>query len=129
VDPKRLKAVPLFAGLSKKERERVARWADEIDEPVGYHLIDQGRFAYEFFVLLEGNVEVRRGDEPLAELGPGDFFGEVALVEHDRRTATVMATMPVRAIVMFGRDFDQMRAEMPVVAEKIEAAVRERSVR
>jgi CRP/FNR family transcriptional regulator, cyclic AMP receptor protein len=129
VDPKKLTKVPLFAGLSKKERERVARWADEIDEPTGFHMIDEGRFAYEFFVLLEGTVEVRREDKHLSDLGPGDFFGEVALVEHDRRTATVTATTPVHAIVMLARDFDEMRAEMREVADQIEAAVRERSVK
>jgi CRP/FNR family transcriptional regulator, cyclic AMP receptor protein len=129
VDPKRLNAVPLFAGLSRKERERVARWADEIDEPAGFHLIDQGRFAHEFFVLLEGSVEVSTEETHLTDLGPGDFFGELALLERDRRTATVMATTPVRAIVMHARDFGEMRREMPAVAGRIEAAVRERSAR
>jgi CRP/FNR family transcriptional regulator, cyclic AMP receptor protein len=129
VDAKKLNQVPLFAGLSKKQRERVASWADEISEPAGYHLIDQGRFAYEFFVLLEGNVEIRREDEHVGDLGPGDFFGEIALVAHDKRTATVVATTPVRAIVMFSQAFHEMRAEMPAVAKKIEDAVRERSVK
>jgi CRP/FNR family cyclic AMP-dependent transcriptional regulator len=126
VDAKSLNQVPLFAGLSKRERERVARWADEIDEPAGYLLVNQGNFAHEFFVLVEGTVDVRKDGEHLTDLGPGDFFGEIALVGHDRRTASVMATTPVRAIVMHARDFGAMRAEMPAVAQRIEAAIRER---
>jgi CRP-like cAMP-binding protein len=126
VDAKRLEAVPLFAGLSKKERERVARWADEIDEPAGYRLVDQGTFAHEFFVLLDGNVEVTKDGQHLTDLGPGDFFGEIALVEHERRTATVRATSPVRAVVMHSRDFGAMRGELPMVCDRIETAIRER---
>jgi CRP/FNR family transcriptional regulator, cyclic AMP receptor protein len=126
VDAKSLNQVPLFAGLSKRERERVARWADEIAEPAGYLLVNQGNFAHEFFVLVEGTVDVRKDGEHLTDLGPGDFFGEIALVGHDRRTASVMATTPVRAIVMHARDFGAMRTEMPAVAQRIEAAIRER---
>lgn len=126
MDAKRLDEVPLFAGLSKRERERVARWADEIDEPAGYLLCNQGNFAHEFFVLLEGTVQVRKDDRHLTDLGPGDFFGEIALVAQDRRTATVMATTPVRAVVMHARDFGAMRTEMPAVCDRIEAAIRER---
>jgi CRP-like cAMP-binding protein len=126
VDAKSLERVPLFAGLSKREREQVARWADEIDEPAGYRLVDQGTFPHEFFVLLDGTVEVTKDGEHLTDLGPGDFFGEIALVEHERRTATVRATSPVRAIVMHSRDFGAMRGAMPQVCERIETAIRER---
>ncbi len=126
MDVKRLQQVPLFAGLSRRERERVARWADEIDEPAGHHLVDQGNFAHEFFVLLEGTVEVTRDGAHLTDLGPGEFFGEIALVERERRTASVRATTPVRAIVMHARDFGAMRSEMPAVAARIQSAIRER---
>ena len=126
MDAKRLEAVPLFAGLSRREREQVARWADEIDEPEGFHLVDQGTFAHEFFVLLEGSVEVRKDDRHLTDLGPGDFFGEIALVGHDRRTATVTATTPVRAIVMHAREFGAMRGALPAVCDRIETAIQER---
>jgi CRP/FNR family transcriptional regulator, cyclic AMP receptor protein len=129
VEAKRLEAVPLFAGLTRREREQVARWADEIDEPAGFHLVDQGTFAHEFFVLLEGAVEVRKDDEHLTDLGPGDFFGEIALVGRDRRTATVTATTPVRAIVMHSREFGAMRGAMPAVCDRIQTAIRERLAR
>jgi CRP/FNR family transcriptional regulator, cyclic AMP receptor protein len=129
MDAKQLEAVPLFAELSRKEREHVARHADVVDLPAGYHLCDQGTFAHEFFVLLDGDVEVRKDGEHVRDLGPGDFFGEVALVEHDRRTASVVATSPITAIVMHERDFDAMRRESPHVADRIHEAVHERSPR
>jgi CRP/FNR family transcriptional regulator, cyclic AMP receptor protein len=129
MDAARLKSIPLFAELSEREREQVARWADELDVPEGKHLVDEGRFAHEFFVIEEGTAEVRHGDEKLTDLGPGDFFGEIALVEHQRRTASVIATSPMRTIVMFGRDFRQMEAEMPSVAARIRQAIEERRPR
>jgi CRP/FNR family transcriptional regulator, cyclic AMP receptor protein len=129
MDATRLKSIPLFAELSEREREQVARWADELDVPEGKHLVDEGRFAHEFFVIEEGTAEVRHGDEKLTVLGPGDFFGEIALVEHQRRTASVIATSPMRTIVMFGRDFRQMEAEMPSVAARIRQAIEERRPR
>jgi CRP-like cAMP-binding protein len=129
VDPSRLKSIPLFAELSDHDRGQVARWADELDVPVGKHLVDQGRFAHEFFVIEEGTADVRQGDQKLTELGPGDFFGEIALLESDRRTASVIATSPMRTIVMFGRDFRQMEAQMPSVAARIRQAIEERRPR
>jgi CRP/FNR family cyclic AMP-dependent transcriptional regulator len=129
VDAKVLEDVPLFAGLSKKERKQIAAWADEVDEPAGYHLVDQGTFPHEFFVLVSGTVEVRKDHDHLTDLGPGDFFGEIALVENERRTASVVTTTPVRAIVMHKRDFATMRAQMPGVAGQIEAAIRSRLAR
>jgi CRP-like cAMP-binding protein len=129
VDPSRLKSIPLFAELSDQDRAQVARWADELDVPQGKHLVDQGRFAHEFFVIEEGTAEVRQGDEKLTELGPGDFFGEIALIESDRRTASVIATSPMQTIVMFGRDFRQMEAQMPSVAARIRQAIEERRPR
>ncbi|HVD69598.1 MAG TPA: cyclic nucleotide-binding domain-containing protein [Actinomycetota bacterium] len=129
MDAKSLNGIPLFAELSKKDREQIARWADEIDEPAGFTLVDQGRFAHEFFVLLQGTVDVRKDDEHLTDLGPGDFFGEIALVEDERRTASVTATTPVRAIVMHSRDFRAMRAQMPAVCARIESAIQQRSGR
>ena len=129
MDAQTLESIPLFAGLSKKEREQVARWADVVDVPAGHHLLEQGRFAHEFFVLLQGTVEVTKDGAHLADLGPGDFFGEIALVEHERRTATVIAKTPLSAVVMHARDFEAMRAELPHVAERIHDAIRERLAR
>jgi CRP-like cAMP-binding protein len=129
VDPKRLEGIPLFANLSKKERDQIARWADEIDEPEGAHLLEQGGSPHEFFVLTEGTVEVRQDGGHLTDLQPGDFFGEIALVGRGRRTASVVAMTTVKAIVMHTREFGAMRSQMPDVCEQIEDAIRSRLAR
>lgn len=129
MDAKRLEPIPLFADLSRKERDAVAKWADEVNVPAGYHLLDQGRFPHEFFVITQGTVSVTKDGEHLTDLGPGDFCGEIAILEHERRTATVVATTPVSAIVMLARDFETMAGEMPEVAERIHQAIRERMQR
>lgn len=126
MDAKRLESLPLFRDLSRKERDQIARWTDEIDVPAGYHLLEQGRLPHEFFVLEKGTVAVTKDGEHLTDLGPGDFFGEIAIMEHDRRTASVVTTTPVTAIVMLARDFEMMAGVMPHVAEQIRTAIRER---
>jgi CRP/FNR family cyclic AMP-dependent transcriptional regulator len=124
-----LERVPLFAGLSHREREKVARWSDAIDLPEGKHLLDEGRLPHEFFVILDGEVEVIHDGEHLATMGPGDFFGEIALIEHGRRTASVVTTAPTTLAVMSPHSFEAMRREMPQVAGRIDDAIRERMKR
>ncbi len=126
MDARELKSVPLFASLSEREREQIARWTDEIDVESGRMLAAQGQFGYEFFVIEEGTAEVVRDGERLTELGPGDFFGEIAVLEADRRTATVTATSPMRLIVMHRREFRHMEEEMPRVAEQVRDAIQRR---
>ena len=126
VDAKSLERVPLFAGLSPKEREKVARWADTVDLPPGKHLLDEGRLPHEFFVIVDGEVEVLHDEKRLATLGPGDFFGEIALIEHGRRTASVVTTAPTTLAVMSPASFAAMRREMAEVALRIDDAIRER---
>jgi CRP-like cAMP-binding protein len=126
MDAGELRGVPLFDGLSKKDLEKVARWADVVDVPTGYHLLNQGNLPHEFFVILEGTADVQRQGEHIAGLGPGDFFGEIALVEDDRRTATVISVSPMKLAVMSTREFDSIRHEFPAVGERIDAAVRAR---
>lgn len=119
MDAERLKQLPLFADLPTKQRGRIASWADEIDLPAGKQLIEQGAFAHEFFLITEGAAEVLHDGKHLADLGPGDFFGEIALLEGHRRTASVVTTSPMRVVVMFSREFDAMDRELPEVAERI----------
>jgi CRP/FNR family transcriptional regulator, cyclic AMP receptor protein len=121
-----LRTIPLFEGLSAREREQIARWADEVHVPAGKHLLDQGRFAYEFFVIEDGNAEVRQDRHPIATLGPGDVVGEIALLEGSRRSATIETLTPVRAIVMDARAFASMMSAVPNVAERIRAIERHR---
>lgn len=126
MDAKSLERVPLFAGLSAKAREKIARWADSIDLPAGRHLLEEGRLPHEFFVILEGEVEVTHEGERLATLGPGEFFGEIALIQHGRRTASVVTTEPSTLAVMSPASFVAMRREMPEVTDRVDEAIRQR---
>jgi CRP-like cAMP-binding protein len=126
MDAKRLHGLGPFAAVKGKDLERLAQWADEVEVPAGEVLAQEGSFAHEFFVIEEGRAAVDKGGERIAELGPGDFFGEIGLLETERRTASVVAETPLRAIVMFQREFKQMQRELPAVAAQLEAAIRER---
>jgi CRP/FNR family transcriptional regulator, cyclic AMP receptor protein len=121
-----LTTVPLFSGCSKKELKTIATLADEIDLRKGKVLTRQGAPGREFFVLLEGTVEVVRDGKPVATLGKGDFFGELALISNIPRTATVTATSPVRTLVVFGRDFRRLLQEDPGIATKVLGVMAER---
>jgi CRP/FNR family transcriptional regulator, cyclic AMP receptor protein len=126
MDPSRLEGVAIFSGLTKSELERVSRWADEVSVPEGYELAREGQFAHEFFVIEDGAAAVVVNGDRIAELGAGDFFGEIGLLETERRTATVVATTPMELIVMFEREFRQMEREMPSVATRVRSAIRAR---
>ena len=126
MDTKELKGIGFFSGLSKQELKRLAQWTDEVTVDEGYALAKEGAFAHEFFVIEEGTADVIQGGERLTELGPGEFFGEIGLLETERRTASVIATSPMRLIVMFQSQFRQMEREMPTVADRIRSAIRAR---
>jgi CRP/FNR family cyclic AMP-dependent transcriptional regulator len=126
LDPKRLRSVPLFEGLSKKELDRLSRSMDEVDLPEGRELAREGTFAYEFFIIEEGTARVTRGGEQVGELEPGDFFGEIGLLESERRTATVTTTSPMQAIVMTGYEFRAMERDQPQIAQQVRRMIEER---
>jgi CRP/FNR family transcriptional regulator, cyclic AMP receptor protein len=126
VDATRLEGVGLFSGLSKKERQQLGRWTEAVSVPEGYELAKQGQFAHEFFVIEDGAAKVIQDGELLTELGPGDFFGEIGLLETQRRTASVVASTPMDLIVMFQREFKQMEKDMPLVADRVRSAIRAR---
>ena len=123
MDARRLKQIPLFEDLPRRNLERIATWTDEVDVPAGRHLIDQGAFPHEFMVIESGTAEVLVDGNRVADLGPGDFFGEMALIEAHRRSATVTATADLRVIVMHDRDFRAMEDEMPEVAARIRSVM------
>ena len=129
MDAARLKSIPLFASLSDRDRADVARFADEITVPAGKKLAEEGQFAYEFFVIEQGTAEVTKDGRVLAQLGPEDFFGEIGLVEAERRTATVVAKSPMELIVIFGPNFRRLERELPELAGQIRTAIRERLAR
>jgi cAMP-dependent protein kinase regulator len=119
VDPGRLKSLPLFEGVSDEELSRIAPFVDETSVSEGTHLVDEGDYSYQFMAIEEGTAEVLRGGEKLADLGPGDFFGEMGLLEKDRRNASVVATSPLRLITMTGWDLKRLEKTAPDVAQRI----------
>ena len=121
-----LKHVPLFAGCSKSELEALALNADELDVREGTVLTREGKPGREFFVLIEGTVEVTRDGTKIADLGPGDWLGEIALLTQSPRTATATATSPARILVVTDRAFRQVVERMPSIALKVLASVAER---
>jgi CRP-like cAMP-binding protein len=128
VDVKHLDRLPLFAGLSKKEREFVAQHADEVELAAGKELVHEGAIAWEFFVIESGEAEVRHGADAVRTLGPGDFFGEIGVLADDaRRTASVVTTSAVKAIVMAAHELRAVAHQMPEVADRLRTAVAERT--
>jgi CRP/FNR family transcriptional regulator, cyclic AMP receptor protein len=126
MNPNRLRDVPIFRHLSKSELERVAGWLQVFSIPEGDLLVREGASAHEFFLIEEGEAAVLEDGERVAMLGPGDFFGEIGLLETGRRTASVVATTPMDVIVMYRDEFEQMKNELPTVADQVQAAIRNR---
>lgn len=123
---KLLESVPLFAGCSKKELGEIALIADELDLKEGRTLITEGERGREFFVLVQGTATVTRRGRKVRELGPGSFFGEIALVSDVPRTATVAAASPVRVLVVTDRAFERLMQRVPSIAIKVLGALAER---
>jgi CRP-like cAMP-binding protein len=125
-DPSELAAVPLFARLSGSELGELAGWFEVKDVGAGARLAGEGTTGNAFFVIGAGGATVTIGGTELAALGPGDFFGELALLGSGRRTATVTTTVPSRILAMFGNDFARLRSRHPGVAEELEATMERR---
>ncbi|HSD49407.1 MAG TPA: cyclic nucleotide-binding domain-containing protein [Actinomycetota bacterium] len=125
----RLRKIPLFEGLTDQQYERLERWTDEIDVPADKHLVNQGAYPHEFMVIESGTAQVTHDGAHLADLGPGDFFGEMALLLNVPRTATVAATSDITLVVMHERNFRAMKEEIPVVAERVKSIMEERRAR
>jgi CRP/FNR family transcriptional regulator, cyclic AMP receptor protein len=121
-----IRRVPLFANCSKRELVQIAQLADEIDLRKEKVLIREGERGREFFVLLEGEVEVTKDGRHVNTLGSGEFFGEIALVSDSPRTATVVASSPVRALVITDRAFRRLLNESPEIQRKVLVALAER---
>jgi CRP/FNR family transcriptional regulator, cyclic AMP receptor protein len=111
-----LKRTALFAECTKADLIDVAISADEREAPADARLTEEGRRGREFFLLVEGDVAVRRGGRKVAELGPGDWFGEIAILTYKPRTATVTATSPVRLLVISDRAFRRVVETRPRIA-------------
>ena len=121
-----LRRVPLFAKMGNRELERLGELADEVEIGLDTVLAEQGAIGHEFFIVLEGRVMVLDGRTPVRSLGPGDFFGEIALIERVPRTATVRAEGIVRLLVIGHREFNALMDEFPTVRTAVMDALAER---
>lgn len=121
-----LRRVPLFSKLGGRELERLGQLADEIEVGLDRMLAEQGEIGHEFFIVLDGRVMVLDGRTPVRTLGPGEFFGEIALLESVPRTASVRAEGIVRLLVVGHREFHALMDEFPSVRSAVLDAVAER---
>ncbi len=118
-----LRGVPLFSGLSRRHLRQLADRADEVKFAPGETIVAAGMMGGAFFVIADGEAKVTKGGRTLAKLRPGDFFGELALLDGGPRAATVTAATPLVAIRIFKRAFDRLITEQPGVAAKMLAVL------
>jgi CRP/FNR family transcriptional regulator, cyclic AMP receptor protein len=118
-----LAAVPLFSGCTTKELRDIARATVELTLDEGKEFVTQGDVGREAFVIVDGRAEVTRAGQRVSELGPGDCVGELALLDHGPRTATVTAKTPLTVLVLGPREFAGLLDEVPTLTHKILAAL------
>ena len=121
-----LAQVPLFEGLSRRHLKQLAQHADEVSFRERETIIQADQPGGTFFVIIEGEVKVMRGNRVLARAGPGEFFGEISLLDGGPRTASIVADTPVLAVRLFKTSFDKVVTQEPKVAAKILAVVARR---
>ena len=126
MDASHLKSLPLFADVPDEELAQIAGFAQEVNVDQGRELVREGDFSYEFMTIEEGEAEVTRNGEHVADLGPGDFFGEMGLLEKTLRNATVTAKTPMRLVTLTGWDLKRMERHIPEAIERVRAAIEER---
>lgn len=121
-----LKNVPLFNALSRRDLQFVARAADEVGVAQGKVLTRQGGLGREFLLILDGGARVERDGKLIARLGPGDFFGEMSLIDGKPRSATVIAESPTALLVVHARSFGALLDAVPGLQRKILSGLSER---
>jgi CRP-like cAMP-binding protein len=126
LDVSRLKSIPLFEEVGDEELAQIAPFATEVSVEQGRELVREGDFSYEFMAIEDGEAEVSRAGEHVADLGPGDFFGEVGLLERTLRNATVTAKTPMRLITLTGWDLRRVERTAPQAIERIRSVLEER---
>jgi len=126
MDADRLAQIPFFAALSAEVRAAVAESAFEVEAPLGEQLAIEGDFGYALYAIEDGTADVSIDGAVLGSLGPGDVFGEIAVIASGRRTATVSATSPMRLIALFKRDVWALEKRDPAAAASLRALVEER---
>lgn len=122
-----LAAVPAFSSCSRKDVERIARYILEEQHPAGTELIGEGTEGDQFYVIVEGHVEVVQGGDVVNTLGPGQFFGEVALFGHGPRNATIRSSTPVRLLMLPARSFRSLIGRYPAIFDRVVDVLEQRA--
>lgn len=115
----KLANVPLFSACSRKDLQKIAKASDQVDVSAGKVLVDQGKVGHEFFLIVSGSASVRRNGDIVAELGPGKYFGEMALLDRGPRSASVVADTDMSLLVLGQREFTGLLDTVPGLAYKI----------
>jgi CRP/FNR family transcriptional regulator, cyclic AMP receptor protein len=127
LDATQLKRIPLFADASDEELAKVAAFAQSKEVPEGTVVVEEGGFSRELLAIEEGTAEVSRDGEQIADLGPGDIFGEAGMLDDEMRSATVTATSPLKLISMGHFEVKRLKKNAPEIYRRIEELVEERS--
>lgn len=127
LDVSQLKRARLFADVPDESLAKIAPFTNIDEFPEGKVVIAEGGYANDFYVIDEGTAKVERAGEQIAELGPGDVFGEQALLEKDTRSASVVATSLLRVIKIEHWELSRMRKSMPEVVEQLQRTVKART--
>jgi CRP-like cAMP-binding protein len=122
----RLSQVPMFSACSRKDLGLIARYAEELSVEAGRDLIREGDTGREFYVIVEGKARLTRGGREVAVLGPGSYFGELALLDGQRRDATVTTTTPTEVLVVGTREFVTLLEDVPQITRKLLAGMARR---
>ena len=121
-----LSEIPAFAELSDEERRAIATWAHEVSVSEGAVVVNEGDYSYEFFAIISGKAEVLRHGEKIAELGAGDFFGEIGVVERGLRGATVRAKTGMRLLTLTSWDIKRLEKDAPGATAAINNVLEQR---
>jgi cAMP-dependent protein kinase regulator len=127
VDPARLKKIPVFADLSGEERDHIAALAAEVSVPEGKELVREGDYSYDVLAIEEGTARVDRHGEHIADLGPGDVFGEMGVLKREQRNATVVATSPMLLVTLTSWDIRRLQKTAPNAVDHLRDVVAQRS--
>jgi CRP/FNR family cyclic AMP-dependent transcriptional regulator len=127
VDPARLKKIPVFADLSGEERDHIAALAAEVSVPAGKELVREGDYSYDVLAIEEGTARVDRHGEHIADLGPGDVFGEMGVLKREQRNATVVATSPMMLVTLTSWDIRRLQKTAPNAVDHLRDVVAQRS--
>ncbi len=126
VDAEGLAQIPLFESLPEDALRKLAFWVSELSVSEGKHLVEEGDYAYDLFIIQDGIAEVQHDGQQVAELGPGEFFGEMGVLQGGQRNATVVAKTPMRLLTLSSWDVKRLRKTAPEVLDQLSAAIEQR---